>query len=357
MKNRVLKNQSLVIVILLLFACPNILWAQNYIVTEVNELKQDLSARTNPKHDLNGQLFSILKITPPNMIKSVAGTMIMGEMSKTATHSLVYLAKGAKSVRIVFKDDTNQQITFSDWGINDIQAGGCFEIVVLDIANLDEYVVMAKARALHERGKYKAALPLFEQLSKKSNNEEFRVLGTLLMAQYYREVEQDMAKAYKVLYSLPEGEKKYFFIGGMKIAEKKIKEGIDNLVKAEQCGSKEAVLLLFRIYKGEILSEHADKTQAFKYGIKMAALGNVDAQHFVACCYLGATGVEYNIDNAIEYLSMAASQGKVESQRMLGAIYLLDNKKDIPKARIWLKMAANQKDKDAIDLLNQIGWD
>ena len=357
MEITVFRYKKLILILLIVFVCPKILWGQNYIVTDVKELKQDLSARTTPRVDLNGELCSILKISSPDIVKSVEGSLIVGEISKTSTYTLAYIPKGAKSIRIVFSDNTNQLITFSDWKINEIPSGGCFEITVSNITDLDDYVLFSKAKALYEKGLYKSSLSLLTKLSQESGNEEMRTAGLLLMAQYYKEVEKNMTKAYEVFQRMPEGDKKYLCVGTLKCTEKKYKEAIDYLKKAEQYGSKEGVLLLFKIYKGEIPTDFIDKTQAYKYGMKIAALGEADAQHFVACCYLGSIGVEYNIDEAIVYLTMAASQGKVESQRMLGAIYLMDNKRDIPTARRWLKMAANQKDKEAISLLDQIGWE
>lgn len=357
MEMPVFRNKKILLILLMIFASPNILWAQEYIITEVKELKQDLSARTNPRVDLNGELCSIIKISSPDIVKSVEGSMVVGEISKTSAYTLAYIPKESKSIRIVFTDNTNQLITFSDWGINKIPPGGCFEITISNITDMNDYALLSKAKRLYEKGLYKLSLPLLSKLSQKSENEEMRTVGLLLMAKYYQEVEKNMIKAYEVFQKMPEGEKKYLCIGTLKCTEKKYKESIDYLKKAEQYGSKKGILLLFKIYKGEIPSDFTDKTQAYKYGMKIAALGEADAQHFVACCYLGAIGVEYNVDEAITYLTMAASQGKVESQRMLGAIYLMDNKRDVPTARRWLKMAANQKDKEAISLLNQIGWE
>lgn len=357
MEMSVFRNKKILLILLMIFASPNILWAQEYIITEVKELKQDLSARTNPRVDLNGELCSIIKISSPDIVKSVEGSMVVGEISKTSAYTLAYIPKESKSIRIVFTDNTNQLITFSDWGINKIPPGGCFEITISNITDMNDYALLSKAKRLYEKGLYKLSLPLLSKLSQKSENEEMRTVGLLLMAKYYQEVEKNMTKAYEVFQKMPEGEKKYLCIGTLKCTEKKYKESIDYLKKAEQYGSKKGILLLFKIYKGEIPSDFTDKTQAYKYGMKIAALGEADAQHFVACCYLGAIGVEYNVDEAITYLTMAASQGKVESQRMLGAIYLMDNKRDVPTARRWLKMAANQKDKEAISLLNQIGWE
>lgn len=344
----------------ILFLCllfPYMVWGQDYTITEIKELPHDLTARTNPRQDLNGELCAVLKINMPGVVQSVEGSTTVGENIKTTSHTLAYVPKGTKSVRIVLKNSKSEEVIFKDWGINVVQAGSCIEIVMEDLANLDEMVMISKAKVYLDHHLHKPLKQLFNKILTTAKNEEVRQAGAILFAQYYLETEKDTAKAHSVLSCLPEGDRKYLCIGSIKCAEKKFKEGIENLKKAEQYGSKDASLLLLRIYKGEIETEYKDAKLAYKYGMTVASQGNMDAQHYVACCYLGGMGVQANLDDAIEYLTMAATQGKVESQRMLGAIYVTEQKRDLAKARRWLRMAASQKDKEATKLLDEIGWD
>ena len=349
-------KKTMLIILLLLALYSDKMWAQSYIITEVTLRENDLSARVYPRNDRNGELCSVLKISSPNAIKSVEG-FVVGKVEKNSTHTLAYIPKDTKSVRIVYADGRNEELCFRDWGIDAISAGSSYEIKLTDIGDLDEEVLLQKGRAYYKEGLYKQALQFFHKCVEVSSNEDYRILSLLMIADYYRKVEKKYPKSYEILDILSDDAIKYTMIGVLKCEEKMIKDAIDNFKKAEQKGSKEAVLALLRIYKGEIKSEFEDKNQAFTYGIKVAATGNVDAQHFVACCYLGGLGVNADIDAGIEYLTMAATQGKVESQRMLGAIYVMDNKRDIPKARRWLKMAASQNDKEAKELLDEIGWE
>lgn len=348
-----MKRKQVMLLALLSF-CANIAWSQDYIVTDVKELPQDLSARTTPRKDSNGELCALLKINSPNIVKSIKGNVV-GKIESDTTQTLTYITKGTKTITINLKDATSHQIIFKDWGISTIPSGGCVEINIMDLVNMDEYVLMAKGKSYYERGLYKYALSTFKRLAQVGKNEELRTCGLILMGNYYTEKEKDYSKAIDIYSKMPEGDKKYLCLGATYSYMKNFKVAIENFVKAEQYGSKQAIGLLLKIYKGEIPSNFTDKKKAVDYGIKLAALGNVDAQHFVACCYLGGLGVTPSLDDAIEYMTMAATQGKVESQRMLGAIYVQKN--NLTKARIWLKMAVAQKDKDAISLLNEIGWE
>jgi len=77
------------------------------------------------------------------------------------------------------------------------------------------------------------------------------------------------------------------------------------------------------------------------------------ANHIVGKAYLSGEGTEVNLDRAIKYLSIAATQGYVDSQRLLGFEYLTG--KNIPAdtelARYWLWLAAEQNDLEAASKL------
>lgn len=341
----------------LIVATCNMMSAQNYIVTDVSVDTKDKTAKTAGHKDLNGDVCGLLMVAAPEAIRSAEGNVV-GEIEKSDGQSNIFMTKGSKNIVLNFDSNPSVEIQFPDWNVKKIESGKVYKITIEDFSENSAEALFAKVASLYDKKLYQACLNAVDKIiNSKTNSSVYKTVAYALKASYFLDVEKNLNKALSILEGMTDLPGKELCIGTVLVRAGKISEGAEHLRKSADMGQLEALDALFKIYHGDINPQYKNDAKALECGIKMASHGNVDAQHFVACCYLGGIGTEVKLEECIEYFTMAASQGKVESQRMLGALYTFEKIRDLDKARKWLKMAAEQKDADAIALLNEIGWE
>lgn len=340
------------LIIYLISAAWNAAYSQEMMLTEVAVDTSDLTARVSPRYDLNGELCALLKIQCN--VPIVIDGNIIGDVISAGSQTWAYVKSGTKKLVLNPSGNPALELNFIDWGIESVKSGDCLKVEIEDLMNLDEWLIFMKGKALLERKLYPQALQTFGRLRKIAKNEEILTSSYLFPGIIYLE-QGEVKKAFEVYEEMPQNSYKDICIGILYVRTKDIEKGIPYLERAEKEGREQAVSVLFSIYAGNIKPEYKNQQKALEYGIKMATKGNADAQLYVAVCHYAGLGVTKNIPLAIEYYTMAANQGKVEAQRMLGAIYTVEETKDLTKAKHWLKLAAAQNDQDAIKLLKELG--
>lgn len=85
--------------------------------------------------------------------------------------------------------------------------------------------------------------------------------------------------------------------------------------------------------------------------------GNNYAMRHVGYCYWYGIGVEKDRSNAIKLYEIAANNGCIDSQFVLGCIYETEDCKDSDKALHYYKLAADQGNEEARRYIDRISYD
>lgn len=105
------------------------------------------------------------------------------------------------------------------------------------------------------------------------------------------------------------------------------------------------------------LSSAGQRSQSFKYLQAAANLGDRIAQHNVGAAYIDGVGVSKDVGQGLSWYKKAADNGFALSQLKLGMAYYRGAgglQKNTSTATMWLKKAAAQGNKDAIDGLDYL---
>lgn len=330
--------------------------AQELVVLKLAENSSDLTAKIHSRHDLNGKECGVLKISSPAKIIKAAGNVI-GDIKCEGQEYHIYSTHGTKRIDLYFENYNTLPIVFAEYGLQSINSGVTTDIKLVDIVSTDETVLLSTAAVYLKNKQYKAAANMAKSLAEKGNQ-----LAQLILATYYIEGEKDYQKAYKWLeLSAEKSTQSQILLGALLIREDRIDEGVKWLDKAANSGDMTAIETLVNIFNngnGIKGKSYVNPQRAYQYACMGAAKGDKEFQHFVACCCSAGHGVKADAEQAAHWFMLAAIQGKVESQRMLGAMYVkgfANKSPNLAEARKWLKMAALQGDKEALNFLQTIG--
>lgn len=110
------------------------------------------------------------------------------------------------------------------------------------------------------------------------------------------------------------------------------------------------------VFAYEGIGQKADKKKAAEYFFESAKRGNPHAQYNVATLYEEGTVIPIDLSAAFYWFKQAASQNDSRSQYKLGYYYLegIGTKKNYIEAMRWFAIAAENGNKDAIKLLQEI---
>lgn len=327
--------------------------AQELVVFKCEPAPTDITARTSPRKDLNGNLCCLIKVSSPADISKVQGNII-GDITKTGQESWIYCSPGTKRLQLLFDQYNSIDLIFSEYGIDNLESGAVVEVQLVDIIQTDEQVLLLTGTKLYQAKRYIPAIKILTPLADRGNS-----YAQLLLAAYYLEELNDKEKGYSLLEkSSQDNVKSKVVYGTLLIREGNFDKGVTLITEAADSGNTEAIELLINIYNGSLFDgKYKNAAKAYKYGYTLASRGDRNAQHFIACCLLSGTGIEKNEAEAVHWFTSAAQQGHKDAQRMLGAIFITGCNgcaKDIEAAKRWLNMAAAQGDKEAQSLLNEI---
>ncbi|MDE7419740.1 MAG: WG repeat-containing protein [Muribaculaceae bacterium] len=123
-----------VLTLIILNAWMLIVVASEYRVSQVVELLNDISARTNAKTDGEGKPCAILKFNIPS-IDNVTFNDIQGEVSKLPGEYTMYLKEGTPSISYKINGEF-EKINFSDYGIS-IEGKKTYRVILKNKSNSD----------------------------------------------------------------------------------------------------------------------------------------------------------------------------------------------------------------------------
>ena len=328
--------------------------AQDLLVQKCELSSMDITARTNPRVDLNGDLCAVIKVSAPGEIIKVHGNVI-GDIVKTGKDYWIYCTAGTKQIQFLFNDYNSINIDFSEYGINNLESASTIDMKLMDVVYENEDILIQVALKYYASKLFKAAIKILNPLVERGNTN-----AQILLASYYLEELKDKNKAFALLEKCSKNniEAKLLYAALLINDDKTFDKGVAMMVEASEQGHLQATEHLTNLYKGNYQSgKYKDATKAYKYGYIMASKGYKDAQHFIACCLFSGTGIPKNEKEAVHWFTCAAQQGYKDSQRLLGAIFITGctgQDKDIESAKRWLNMAASQGDEEAKKLLNEL---
>lgn len=327
--------------------------AQELVIFKCEPAPTDITARTSPRKDLNGELCCLIKVSSPANISKVQGNII-GDIIRNGQENWIYCSPGTNRIQLLFDQYNNIDIIFSEYGINNPESGSVIEVQLVDIIQTDEQLSLLTGVKLYQAKRYVPALKILKPLAERGNDN-----AQLLLAAYYLEEIKDKATGYAWLEKSAQTHTKSKNIyGAILIKEGNPDKGISLITEAADSGDTEAIELLINLYNGSTFDgKYKNPAKAYKYGYKLASKGDKNAQHFIACCLFSGTGTEKNEAEAVHWFTSAAQQGHKDAQRLLGAILITGcngQAKDIEAAKRWLNMAAAQGDEEAKSLLKEI---
>lgn len=340
------------IIFFFIFATIN-LNAQELVIFKCTPVPMDITAKTSPRKDLNGELCCLIKVSSPANISKVQGNII-GDITRNGQENWIYCSPGTKRLKILFDQYNSIDINFSEYGINNIESSSVIEVQLVDIIQTDEQLSLLTGIKLYQDKRYVPALNILKPLAERGNDN-----AQLLLATYYLEVIKDKEAGYTWLEkSAKTHTKSKNIYGVILIKEGNPDKGISLITEAADSGDTEAIELLINLYNGSTFyGKYKNPAKAYKYGYILASKGDKNAQHFIACCLLSGTGTEKNEAEAVHWFTTAAQQGHKDAQRLLGAILITGcngQSKDIEAAKRWLNMAVAQGDSEAKSLLKEI---
>ena len=116
-------------IILLIIICIGMTNHINaFIVKSIDELKNDISARTNSRVDKNNNPCALVRLNLPTLDQLTFGNMVVGEVSQLPGEYILYLSPDTKQLTYSVKGVENT-IDFSDYNI-DIEGKNTYRIIL-----------------------------------------------------------------------------------------------------------------------------------------------------------------------------------------------------------------------------------
>ena len=119
------------IVCIVLFLLSNGLFAQELRVKSLAPVPTDLTARKQPRQDLNGRQCALLKVMVMDDITD-CGNANIGGIEAKGVMKLVYVPSVAKSITLNFKYHYPLTIVFADYGVARLDGGATYELRIVD---------------------------------------------------------------------------------------------------------------------------------------------------------------------------------------------------------------------------------
>ena len=329
--------QNFLLILMVLFCCQG--HAQELLVSKVERLDSDITARTTPFFDLNGDPCALVKVNlvMPNV--EFEGNVIK-DIQKKGQYWL-YMVGGSRILTIYHSRLLPCKIDFKEYGINKLEEK-CTYSVTLNVPselyssllineNIEDPVkydsekedlLADSIKVLMDKHRYDEAFVLA-----KRGVEEGSVISTHLLAvMYYNgygtEKLDSLAHKYSGIAAengYPASQRIYGlnFIHARGCSEDE-EEGVRWLELAAQNNDADAQACLGEIYSEGWGCVNPDLTKSFKWTRNAAEQGNVISQEQMSFKYFDGIGVNKDYIKANEWLRRAIDNGSITACANLG---------------------------------------
>ena len=358
--------QYAVISMLLLFVSKASL-AQELKVKSFAPVPTDLTARKQPRQDLNGRQCALLKVMVMDDITD-CGKANIGSIGAGGVVKLVYVPSVIKSLTLGFKYHYPLTVVFADYGVQQLEGGATYELRLVDALQMmveSGGTPVSNAQPSHSMDGHSSVVST--QVPDKNKQDSKETVQNMsadeakaLAKEAFRA--NDYAKAFKLFeYAAERGNVYsqsmvgYLYDKGEGVGQDylKAKAWYEKAASQGDVYSYMAIGNLY--YSGRGVEQNY--TKAFEYWYKAASQGNIAAQYNLASLYANGRGVEQNYENAVYWYEKAATGGDKNAYYRLGEIY--ENGKgnvssDKAKALNNYYIAAQKGNRDAKILLERM---
>ena len=360
------------VVFMLLFFMALTSAAQELRVKSFAPVPTDLTARKQPRQDLNGRQCALLKVMVMDDIID-CGNANIGSIGANGVTKFVYVPSVVKSLTLNFKYHYPLSVVFADYGVQKLDGGATYEMRLVD-----EMKMMVQSG----NGGDVAPVPHKENAISKVKPE-----STGNVAPNWRQlfVEAEKSKDYKKAFNIckksaeagnAEAQRHlaYCYKNG-KGCKADSRKALDWYKKAVDNGDGTAAFLLgcsFQDGDGIIVK---DEATAFKYFKISADLGDRDGMSSLAYCYEKGSGTKPDIDKALDLRKqLAENETDGYQSYFIGAYYAWgqdmyyfrvngtapDNSmSDYTEALKWFRRSADMNNQYAMNAIGECymkGW-
>ncbi|MDE7413646.1 MAG: sel1 repeat family protein [Muribaculaceae bacterium] len=260
----------------------------------------DLTARVNPRIDLEGKSAAVLKIGVPDDIIEAQGN-VLGDIIKKGLEKWVYIAEGSKYIKLIFENHYPITITFKDYGFPTLEEKMVYEIKLVEDEESMPTTISTPKQALAVTSHLPSTAEILAEAKRAYESKDYTKALKL-----FRKIDGDKESQYYI------GE---MFSSGYGVT-KDYNEAVIWTEKAAMQGYVDAQVNLGVMYSRGNGVPQSDK-EAVKWYRKAADQGNTAAQNNLGVCYENGLGVTKDIQEAVKWYRMSAEQGDV-----LGKFYL-----------------------------------
>ena len=315
------------LIILLFMMCINNVYAQKLNVESFVVKTNDITARTQPRKDINKNDCALIKVQLAASGAVFSGNVV-GDVSYNTSEYLVYMSQGSKKLTVKLEGYLPLEVDFQDYDIKSLEPKAVYLLKISGVL----YVI--------QRGKAIENSILFDGLT---SQDIYRMLVE------YKQANKDVSDLVeKCNTAANQGDLKAQNLVGL-IYDEGLGVPVDHLEamkwfrKSANQGYDKAQCNLGRMYfNGRGVSR--DYNEAAKWYNKAAEQGFAYAQNNLGSMYYDGRGVSRDYDEAAKWFIKAAEQGDANAQCNLGRMYFNGRgvSRDYDEAAKWYTKAAEQ---------------
>lgn len=317
-------NRKLFIIVLCLI-CALDFFAQDIVVKKFEPMVKDQTAVLNPRKDINGNDCALVMVCTLKKGMEFEG-WVVGDVEYKDDAYYIYMANGAKHLKIKHPDYQTKNILFNEFGVGSLKGGNRYELIVED----DTKDVIRKIYSLGWNLNDMEIFPkvqTFLNMSAKRGDKKAIIALTQLSGRQNEKGEQDASALHWIDLLLSKGDSS--FLDSMParlmlLYSGKIKSGIwRGSSKVESSVEKE-------LY-----------TKASEYELKACLKGYKEAGNYLFVDYLKGNGLPMYNQNVLEICTDSANSNNIKAMECLGLIYErgIGETVDLNMAAEWYKKA------------------
>lgn len=327
--------KGIILSIYLLFSITA--FSQEYRVESFEIVPTDLTARTNPRIDNNGNKCAVVKVYADDKIATVRGNVV-GEIESIGMEKIIYLTDATRQMEIVFENHYPIKVFFDDYLYPSLTGAMTY------VLKLKEEKTNVAQPTVHTQTSVNTA-ETERKIQENWNNGDEELAYYMALAHSENSVAQliiGLSYLYGDMYDIPNVTTDY-------------SKALQWLEKSAQQGNAEALYNLGFIYHNG-LGVSQDYSKAMDYYLQSAVKDNSDAMVQIGTFYRYGREVPTDYSKAMNWFMKAADNGNAAALFNIGYLYEkgLGVPQDYSEALKWYKKAADEGDKHAIDKVNEL---
>ena len=126
-----MRNRLFLVFVAMAFVLqPSMLQAQELKVTSIKAATQDLTARRQPREDNNGTPCALVKVQLARAGAKFEG-LVVGDCAYDTSEYMVYMAAGAKKLKVKLDGFLPLEISFGDYGVGELESKATYVLSII----------------------------------------------------------------------------------------------------------------------------------------------------------------------------------------------------------------------------------